>query len=84
MKKYYITNEINQFNLGTDLEGKTIVFEMPPFCSGDYEAKIYKDEVGFYIDHSSHGYFKGCRDFNIKSIPPSTNDIDEAYYDVNY
>jgi hypothetical protein len=79
MKKYYITNEINQFNLGTDLEGKTIVFEMPSFCSGDYEAKIYKDEIGFYIKHSNHGYFKGCRDFNVvdKSIPPSTSSDDD-------
>ena len=89
MKKYYITNEINQYNLGTDLEGKTIVFEMPPFCSGDYEAKIYKDEIGFYIDHSSHGYFRGCYDFNVvdKSIPPSTLSQEDSdnlnLFDIN-
>lgn len=46
-------------------EGKTIVFEMPSFCSGDYTAKIYKDELGLYIN-SDHNFFDGCRDFSIE------------------
>lgn len=37
-------------------EGHTIIFEMPPFCSGDYEAKIHNDELGLYIN-SEDNYF---------------------------
>lgn len=65
MSKYYITNEIAKYNLKKIKSGQKIVFEMPSFCSGDYEAVIKKDEFGFYID-SNDNYFKGCRDFEIK------------------
>ena len=65
MSKYYITNEIAKYNLKGLKSGKKIIFEMPPFCSGNYEAVIKKDDIGFYID-SRDNYFKGCRDFEIK------------------
>lgn len=65
MKKYYITNEIVEYNLTDIGEGDTIVFEMPPFCSGDYSAKVYKDDIGLYIDHEDK-FFEGCRDFSIR------------------
>ena len=64
MKKYYITNEIVKYNL--KIENLDIIyFEMPSFCSGEYYTKIFQDEVGFYINVSEKGYFKGCRDFEI-------------------
>lgn len=46
-------------------EGDIINFEMPPFCSGDYSAKIYKDDKGLYINHEDN-FMKGCRDFSIR------------------
>lgn len=48
-------------------EGDTIVYEMPPFCSGDYTAEVHADEDGdLYIDKSDNWY-KGCRDFFVVS-----------------
>lgn len=46
-------------------KGDIIQFEMPPFCSGDYEAKVRKDKNGLYI-YKEDNYFNGCRDFNKK------------------
>lgn len=46
-------------------EGNFIKFEMPSFCSGTYEAKIFIDNNGEpYIDKSNN-YYKGCRDYYI-------------------
>jgi hypothetical protein len=40
----------------------TLVFDMPPFCSGDYSAKIYLDNDGDpYIDEDED-YSDGCRE----------------------
>ena len=44
--------------------GDIIEFEMPSFCSGDYLATVYGDELGLYIN-ASDNYFEGCRDFEI-------------------
>jgi len=50
-------------------EGDTVIFEMPPFCSGDYKAKVFVDNDGdSYIDKKEN-YYKGCRDFYIKPNP---------------
>jgi len=68
MKKYYLINikeEIGDKYYKKFKEGQTIIFEMPSFCSGDYEAKIYKDENGLYINKENN-FFKSCRDFEIK------------------
>lgn len=65
MKKYYITNEIAKYPSVKFEEGKTIYFEMPSFCSGDYSSKINKDEIGLYINNSDKPYFKSCRDFEV-------------------
>jgi signal peptidase I len=47
-------------------DGDIIEFEMPSFCSGDYEATIYIDTDGDpYID-KSFDYYIGCRDLCIK------------------
>ena len=47
-------------------EGDVIEFEMPSFCSGDYEAKIYIDNDGDpYIDKSDN-YYNGCRDLYVR------------------
>lgn len=45
-------------------EGSVIVFEMPSFCSGDYKAKVYKDDQGLYIN-SEDNHLDGCRDLFI-------------------
>ena len=64
MKKIYL-NQIFQNDvafLKKCEEGDIIEFEMPPFCSGDYQAKIYKDELGLYINKKDN-YFDSCRDY---------------------
>ncbi len=59
-KKFYLVN--------IDFDGfkkeHKIIFEMPSFCSGDYEAVIYEDEKGLYIKKEDN-YFEGCRDFEV-------------------
>ena len=64
MEKYYLINleEYRQLDLK---EGDVIVFEMPPFCSGEYEAQIMKDDLGLFI-HQDDNYFEGCRDYEIR------------------
>lgn len=62
--KYYIHNEIYKYGLHSFNEGDRIVFEMPSFCSGVYDAVIQKDKVGFFINNEDN-HFKGCRDFQI-------------------
>ena len=57
---YSLINEDFEFQ-----EGDIIIFEMPPFCSGDYKAVVRRDkDFGLYIDQEDN-YFKGCRDFKI-------------------
>lgn len=63
-EKYYLVNE--EIDPDDVKEGDTIYFEMPPFCSGEYEAKVYKDEGGLYIKKEDN-FFKGCRDFRINN-----------------
>jgi len=64
--KDYIIQLSQQYN-GLDKlkEGDIIQFEMPPFCSGDYEAVVKRDASGLYIEHDDN-YFNGARDINIK------------------
>jgi hypothetical protein len=58
MKKISLINQKFKFQ-----ENDKIIFEMPPFCSGNYEAIVKKDDdFGLYIDESNN-YFDGCRDF---------------------
>lgn len=64
MEKYYISNEILKYNLEVK-ENSTIIFEMPSFCSGDYFAKVYKDELGLFINKKDN-YFNSCRDLFIE------------------
>lgn len=49
MEKFYIDNNDVK-------EGDTIYFEMPPMTSGEYSAKVYKDDKGLYIDQKNN-YF---------------------------
>lgn len=58
--KFYLIN----VNFAGFLENHKIVFDMPPFCSGNYEAIIHKDDNGLYIK-KSEAYFDGCRDFSV-------------------
>ena len=65
--KFYLANilkDINKKYYKDFKEGKTIYFEMPPFCSGDYKAKIHKDKLGLYID-SDDNYFNSCRGWEV-------------------
>jgi hypothetical protein len=43
-KKYYFNNEFKDAK-----ENDIVYFDMPSFCSGEYCAKVYKDEYGLYI-----------------------------------
>ncbi len=60
MEKYYLVNE-KPFEVK---EGDVIYFEMPSMCSGEYDAKVYKDERGLYIDKKDN-FFHSCYDFRI-------------------
>jgi hypothetical protein len=61
MKKFSLINIDFDFQ-----DGDEIIFEMPAFCSGDYAARVYKDEnYGCYIDDSSN-WFEGCRSFYVR------------------
>lgn len=43
-------------------QGDVVQFDMPPFCSGDYSAKVFIDNDGDpYIDKNNNWY-DGCRD----------------------
>lgn len=68
MKKDYLVQlfQNDQKFLSSCREGDIIEFDMPPFCSGDYEAKIYKDENGLYIKRKDN-YLGGCRYYFLKS-----------------
>lgn len=56
---------INMYDIPFE-EGDTIIFDMPSFCSGDYEAVVKRDPIfGLYINQDDN-YFEGCRDFDIK------------------
>lgn len=60
MSKYSLINEVGNFE-----EGDQIIFEMPPFCSGEYGAIVKRDSnFGLYIDEDNN-YFKGCIDYEI-------------------
>lgn len=69
MKKDYLIQVLQNHPkfLKSLSEGDTIEFEMPPFCSGDYEAKVYKDQHGLYIDRENN-FFTGCREFSKKKV----------------
>lgn len=65
MKKFSLINVEKDFNFEFQ-EGDEIIFEMPPFCSGDYRAIVKKNpKFGLYIDDENN-YFEGCRDFEVK------------------
>lgn len=64
MKKYSLINIEQKYNFKFQ-EGDVIDFEMPPFCSGEYEAIVCKDpKYGPYID-SEDNHFNGCRDWEV-------------------
>lgn len=46
-------------------EGDVIDFEMPPFCSGEYSAKIFIDNDGDPFIKKSDDYSEGCRDYEL-------------------
>jgi hypothetical protein len=64
MAKFSLINVEQDFDFHFQ-EGDQIVFEMPPFCSGDYAAIVKKDpDFGLFIE-SEDNYFEGCRDFEV-------------------
>ena len=65
MSKFSLINVSQDFQFSFE-EGDVIEFEMPSFCSGDYNAVVKKDDdFGLYIN-SEDNYFEGCRDFIVK------------------
>jgi hypothetical protein len=64
MGKFSLINIERDFNFNFE-EGDQIVFEMPPFCTGEYGAIVKKDEkFGLYIEDDDN-YFEGCGDFYV-------------------
>ena len=47
-------------------DGDILEFEMPSFCTGDYEAIIYIDSDGDPYIYKSNDYYKGCRDLFVR------------------
>ncbi len=41
-------------------QGDKLIFDMPPFCSGNYTAKIYLDNDGDAYIKKSKDYSSGC------------------------
>lgn len=65
MNKFSLINISQDFQF-TFKEGDEIEFEMPSFCSGEYNAVVKKDPTfGLYID-SEDNYFESCRDFIVR------------------
>lgn len=56
-------------------EGDTIIFEMPPFCTGDYTATVYIDNDGDPYITKSDDYIESCRGLTIKSISQNPTKI---------
>ncbi len=46
-------------------EGDILEFEMPSFCSGDYNTEIHLDNDGDPYIKKSESYYDGCRDIYI-------------------
>lgn len=64
MEKFSLINVSADFDLKFE-EGDVIEFEMPSFCSGEYQAVVKKDEeYGLYIEDGEE-YFEACRDFTV-------------------
>jgi len=64
MEKFSLINIEQDFDFHFQ-EGDEIIFEMPPFCTGDYKAIVKRDpNFGLYIDKDNN-YFEGCRDFEV-------------------
>lgn len=63
MEKYSLINIQEKYGIEFQ-EGDEIIFEMPPFCSGDYATIVKKDpKFGLYVEYQ---WFEGCRDFQIR------------------
>ncbi len=62
MSKFSLINVANDFQISFKTDD-VIEFEMPSFCSGEYQAVVKHDaDFGLYIDEEQN-YFEGCRDF---------------------
>ena len=59
MTKHYFGDKIPEAK-----EGDIIYFDMPSMCSGEYKAKVCKDEFGLYIDESDN-FYDSCYDYRI-------------------
>lgn len=62
MSKSYITEYIKY--LPDIKENDIIYYDMPSFCSGEYCAKVYKDEYGLYI-LKKNNFFNSAYDFRL-------------------
>jgi hypothetical protein len=64
MGKFSLINVAQDFQM-TFQEGDQIIFDMTPFCSGEYGAIVKSDkDFGLYIDEDDN-YFEGCSDFTV-------------------
>lgn len=67
MKVYltsFLGNALSEDDLRKMKPGDKIIYEMPSFCSGDYEGEVKSDSFGLYMDEEEC-FFGGCRDFEI-------------------
>lgn len=65
MSKAYLKKYISKEGLDQIAEGDLVVFDMPGFCSGNYQAKVKKDEDGVLYINKKNCFFNGARDYYI-------------------
>lgn len=73
-KHYLYADELNTTFI---CEGMRIVFEMPPFCSGIYEAVVKVDKQGRHYIFKDENHFDSCRDYQI--IIPKSMEVELIY-----
>jgi hypothetical protein len=71
-KIYYLLNLDDGYGFQ---EGDEILFEMPPFCSGDYRAIVKKDNRGILYIDGCDNHFDSCRDYEVWRLGKLVNKI---------
>lgn len=65
MSKAYLRKYISNEGLKQIEEGDLIVFDMPSFCSGNYQANVKKDEDGLLYISKKNCFFNSARDYYV-------------------
>ncbi|MCP4520945.1 MAG: hypothetical protein GY827_04505 [Cytophagales bacterium] len=70
-------------NGGKPTEGDKVCFDMPSFCSGDYEdysAEIYFDSDNDPYINSTESYYEACRGITLITQPSYVDEVKKVRY----